>query len=752
MNLEQLLERMRENPMFMENVADWEVIPAREGVYAPWPAGVKQPLVDALKSRGIERPYIHQAKAIEHVLKGEDVVVVTPTASGKTLCYNVPVIGEILDNPSARALYLFPTKALARDQVAEMNELIDAMGADVKAYAYDGDTPGTARSAIRQAGHVVVTNPDMLHSGILPHHTRWVKLFENLRYIVIDETHTYRGVFGSHLANVLRRLNRICRFYGARPTYICCSATIDNPVELTASLIGRRPALVDENGAPSGEKHVIFYNPPVVNRQLGIRKSSLLETRKIAAGFLRNGISTIVFARARLTVEVLVNYLKDLVRDDLGRAEAVQGYRGGYLPTQRRRIEQGLRKGEILGVVSTNALELGIDVGQLEACVISGYPGTIASTWQQAGRAGRRSGASVMVLVANSGPIDQYIMKNPHYLLDKPAESGLVNPDNLYILISHIKCAAFELPFEKGERYGGEDIEEILNYLEEQGILRRVGDTWHWMSEEFPASDVSLRSATNENFVIVDTTRPGVPRVMGEMDRYSVPMLLHEKAIYMHQGDQYQVEKLDFPAKKAFVKKVEVDYYTDADLSVNLRVLDVFREDGGAVSRTSGEVSVTSRVSMFKKIKLDTHENLGFGPVELPEMILHTTAYWAAVEETLLSGMSREEAQAGMLGVSNLLAHVAPLYLMCDPKDISVVYQAKSPFTHKPTLFIYDAYPGGVGFSDKLYAMHLELFRQCLRMVEGCSCQAGCPSCVGALSEGGKAAAVRILEGMLRDS
>ena len=419
MNVDQLAESLRSDPMFMQNVVRWDVLPARPAVYEPFPDSLDPRLLPVLEKRGVHQLYRHQAHAIREVLAGRDVVVVTPTASGKTMCYSLPVLSAILQNDDARALYLFPTKALSADQVSELYELIEAMGVDIKTYTYDGDTPGAARKAVRQAGHIVVTNPDMLHSGILPHHTKWVKLFENLRYIVIDEIHTYRGVFGSNLANVLRRLLRLCDFYGSHPQFILCSATIANPKELAETLTGRKVSLVDDNGAPMGVRHFVFYNPPVVNRQLGIRKGVLQETRRIAGLLLQNGIQAITFARSRLAVEVLTKYLKDMVRDPLGNAGRVRGYRGGYLPTERREIERGLRAGRVDAVVSTNALELGIDIGALDACVLCGYPGTIASAWQQAGRAGRRKGTSIVFYVASSAALDQYIVSHPDYLMKR---------------------------------------------------------------------------------------------------------------------------------------------------------------------------------------------------------------------------------------------------------------------------------------------------------------------------------------------
>ncbi|MCL2164759.1 MAG: DEAD/DEAH box helicase, partial [Oscillospiraceae bacterium] len=595
MNLIQLLDRFKNNSALQENITCWREIPAKEAVYSEVPSNLDSRLVNALAKRGIHRLYSHQSTSVEAVLRGEHIVVVTPTASGKTMCYNLPVVDAILKDASARAMLLFPTKALSYDQSKELDELISGTGAPIKAYTYDGDTPQSARKAIRQAGNIVVTNPDMLHGAILPHHMKWTRLFESLKYIVIDELHHYGGVFGCHLANVLRRLMRICAFYGSKPQFICCSATIANPGELAMRIIERDVTVIDNNGAPSGQRHIIFYNPPVVNRELGIRKSSLLEARQLAETLLKNDISTIVFARSRLNVEVLTTYLKEGLRGGKNTDKRIRGYRGGYLPNLRREIEKGLRDGSVLGVVSTNALELGIDIGALEASVICGYPGSIASMWQQAGRAGRRHGASAVFLVASSAPLDQYIVNNPEYFFGSTPEHGLVNPDNFVILYSHLKCAAYELPFREGEAFGHEPVDEVLDYMEEARLLHLVNGRYHWMAEAFPAAGISLRSASNENFIIIDISTPGSHIVIGEVDRFSAPMLLHEEAIYIHDARQYQVEKLDFDDKKAYVRRVDVDYYTDANLSVDLAVLDVSRSSicsgsgRGDHSRSSGD-------------------------------------------------------------------------------------------------------------------------------------------------------------------
>ncbi|MGD8923067.1 MAG: DEAD/DEAH box helicase, partial [Candidatus Zixiibacteriota bacterium] len=487
MTLEQIIDLLRDDPGVSRNISHWRTISARPPVYGDFPSNIDRRLIDVLAKKGIKRPYTHQESAIKVVMEGKDIVVVTPTASGKTLCYNVPVIDSILKSPDSRALYLFPTKALSQDQLSELHDLVNKLDVDIRTYTFDGDTPQTARRLIRSAGHIVVTNPDMLHTGILPHHTKWIKLFENLKYVVIDEVHQYRGVFGSHLANVVKRLRRICQFYGSNPLFICSSATIANPDDLAKRIIGREVTLIDNNGAPSGEKHFALYNPPVINRQLGIRKSAINEAARLAAGFLRHRIQTIVFAHFRLYVEVLLTYLQRELRGSFGEGIKIAGYRGGYLPNERRHIEVGLRTGEITGVVSTNALELGIDIGSLDVSIIVGYPGSIASLWQQAGRAGRSTGTSLTILVANSSAINQFLCAEPKYIFDKTPEAGIIDPDNLIIRTNHLKCAAFELPFDESEFGSDANTGKILDYLAGEKIIRKSNDRYHWSSEIYPA-------------------------------------------------------------------------------------------------------------------------------------------------------------------------------------------------------------------------------------------------------------------------
>src|SRR5688572_21908488 len=561
-------------------------LPAVAASFAPYPEGTDERLRAALAARGIDQLYTHQAEAFAHVLGGRNVVTITPTASGKTLCYNAPVLNAILQDPSTRALYLFPTKALAQDQLAELHGLSQVVTRDtnveISVSTYDGDTPSDARRAIRGKAHVVLSNPDMVHSGILPHHPRWAKLFENLKFVVIDELHSYRGVFGSHLANILRRLQRVCRHYGSDPVFICSSATIANPRELAERLTGEPFELVDRSGAPRGEKFFLFVNPPVVNAELGIRRSYLAESRRVAVEFLRHDLQVIVFGQSRLAVEILTTYLKDAFHGPPGTADVIRGYRGGYLPNRRREIERGLREGLVRAVVSTNALELGIDIGALDVAVLAGYPGTIAATWQRAGRAGRRTARSAAVLVASSAPLDQFVIRHPSYFFDSSPEHALINPDNLHILVDHVKCAAFELPFTDDERFGEEgrdNVQEILAVLAEEGFVHHADGQWNWTNESYPADAVSLRSVSSDNFVVVDMTNG--ERVIGETDFTSGPSTLHEKAIYIVEGQLFQVERFDFDGRKAYVRAVDCDYYTDAITYTKVTILDTFASDQG---------------------------------------------------------------------------------------------------------------------------------------------------------------------------
>jgi DEAD/DEAH box helicase domain-containing protein len=762
--------------------------PAREAEWAEFPAWINPDLRAAYVGKGIRQLYSHQAAAAETVHAGKNVVVVTPTASGKTLCYNLPILNAILESSDSRALYLFPTKALAQDQLAELHDLNQRLENRFGVFTYDGDTPSDTRKTIREKGHIVLTNPDMLHTGILPHHTRWTRLFENLRYVVVDELHTYRGVFGSHLCNVLRRLRRIARFYGREPQFICSSATIANPGDLASRLLEAEVEVLNANGAPAAEKTFVFYNPPVVNRALGIRRNYINESARVAQEFLKHELRTIVFANSRLHTELLLTYLQQANPHAPGKPETIRGYRGGYLPNERREIERGLREARIRGVVSTSALELGIDVGSLDSVVMAGYPGTIAGTWQRAGRAGRRSGRSCAVMVASSAPLDQFMVRNPDYFFGSTPEHAFIQPDNLEILVNHLKCAAFELPIAPGERFGDADLPDLCARLTEAGFLHHAAGHYHWTQDAYPADTVSLRSVTSDNFVIIDIT--GEPNVIGEVDFSSALTTVHEKAIYLHGGEQYHVEHLDFKERKAYVKRVDVDYYTDAIRYTQVRVLQIAANSDGSVdgaqhtvplrrdalrsnSHSHGDVLVRSQVVGFKKIKFFTSENVGAGKLELPENEMHTTSYWITLERTLLESLpfTVSERQNGMFGLLHALESVATLLLMCDRRDVGTAIGERPPNAveieyfsaarvedlvgasakefFEPNLYLFDAYPGGIGFSEPLFRAHELLIHKTRELIAACGCQQGCPSCVGPagdLAPRAKEAALAILD------
>jgi DEAD/DEAH box helicase domain-containing protein len=735
-----VLEQLLADRSIASALVEHRLTPPRAAGHVAPPAWLHPRAMAGLAGLGIERLYHHQVDALEALRHGRDIVVVTPTASGKTLCYNLPVLDAVAADPSARALYLFPTKALGQDQVAAFRELAAAAGVDVACATYDGDTPAPIRSSIRSAGQVVVTNPDMLHSAILPHHTKWFQLFEQLRYVVVDELHTYRGVFGSHVANVLRRLLRVCAHYGSRPQVVCCSATIGNPAELAGRLTGRDPILIDRNGAPSGERHTLVLNPPMIDASLGVRSSAYGLSLRVALAFLRAGHQTIVFGRSRVGVELLLGGLRESLREGRGPVERVRGYRGGYLPSERREIERGLRSGDVLGVVATNALELGVDIGRLDAAVLAGYPGSIAGARQQMGRAGRRTDASVAALVATSSAVDQYVATHPKYLLDGTPEEARLDPDNLHVLLAHLRAATFELPFGPGDAFGPGPADDLLAFLGEEGHVRQAHDgRWYWASENFPASEISLRTAAPENVVIIDTTGDR-PRVIGEVDLFSAPTLVHEGAIYLHESAQFHVDRLDWDERKAYVRRVDVDHYTQADLAVTLKPLDTFGSApvaGG--ERCHGEVMVSTLATIYKKLKLETNENLGWGRIHLPELELHTTAYWVALDPRAepVTGWRRDELDIALVGAGRALQAVGSVLLMSDPHDLGLVAQVRSPHAERPVIYLYDGVPGGVGLAPRLFERHDELVAGALDLVRRCPCDAGCPACTGPRLETG---------------
>jgi DEAD/DEAH box helicase domain-containing protein len=843
MSIEAALERLRLSRRFMDNVRAWERLPARPAHYADMPQGLDPRLVAALRALDLWPLFTHQAAAVEAALAGQNIVLVTPTASGKTLGYNLPVLQSLLEDPDACALYLFPTKALAQDQAAGLDQFLTALDASdlIPVRTYDGDTPPSQRRAFRQEARLLITNPDMLHAGILPHHPRWAHLLKNLRWVVIDELHVYRGVFGSNVSNLLRRLRRITRFYGADPKFALTSATIANPRELAQRLIEAPVELIppDLDGSPRAEKHVIVYNPPVIDPALGLRRAYTLESTRIAERFLESDVQTVVFARARRTTELLLGYVRDAVEEGGQDPAGIRGYRGGYLPLERRQIERGLRDGSVRGVVATNALELGVDIGQLGAAVLAGYPGTISSLWQQAGRAGRRSDASAAVLVASGAPLDQFVAAHPRYLFERPPEMGLINPDNLAILERHLRCAAFELPFEAGESFGGfGETVELLELMTEEGALHRSGSSYHWVADSYPAEAVSLR-ASSDDTVVIQEASDGRPRVIGEVDRSTAPVMLHPGAVYTHEGATYLVTGLAWDEAIAQVEPMEVDYYTDAAESIDLEVLEVFDADETKPARRAhGWAEITARTTSYRKVKRYTHETLGYGQIDLPERTFETSAYWlwidGATTERLeeqgvllapidygpswaaakravrtrdghrccqcgaperagrqhdvhhlrpfrefgyIPGENRHDevanrlenlitlcpschqraesargARSALAGLSYALGNVAPLFLMCDPRDLGSLVEMRAKWTKAPTITLYDRIPEGLGLTPRLYEMHDELLAGARELVEGCGCLDGCPACVGPVGPGGgqvKALTVQLASSLL---
>jgi len=769
--LESVLGRWLESDWVRPCFAAERDYEARGARVAPLPDGLHPTLVDALAARGVERLYAHQARAFEIAKERKSFVVATPTASGKSLCFHLPILDALIRDPNARALYFFPTKALARDQEASVSSLAQSCGGEerVAIATYDGDTPGDARKAARDKSRIIVTNPDMLHSGILPHHTAWARLFQSLDFVVVDELHTYRGVFGSHVANVIRRLMRVAAFHGKKPLLIGATATIGNPREHAARLFGTREdeiALVDDSGAPRGERKFFFYNPPVVNEELGIRASYVKQTVSLAADLVRARVPTIVFGPSRNSVETMLKYLREAVAQDRVAPDAIMAYRGGYLPEQRRDVERRLRSGEILCVVATNALELGIDVGALDAVVCASYPGSVAALWQRFGRAGRRGALSMCVLVACSAPLDQFLAREPEFLLDANVEEARIDPDNVEVLVQHLKCAAFELPFARGDAFGSlgaVETREALDFLASHRVLHESAGAYHWAADAYPANNVSLRSIGWDNVAIVDLDRD---RVLAELDFPAAHTMLHEQAIYQHDGETWQVERFDYDNHKAYVRRVKPDYFTTAMTHTKVSILET--EQATLASRATtfawGDVSVIEKVVGYKKIKFQTHENTGYGEVHLPEMQMHTTSFWMRVgppqEGDGVKLVTPAERADALRGVGTAFETVATFSLMCDPRDIAVHVDdgrsdardgARDALSSWPILFWYEHVPGGTGLAERMFAMRAELFARARRLVESCACKIGCPACVGPVASGNrKRATVELLRYVIR--
>lgn len=733
MNAAKFIDRLVSSRYYRDQIIHVEELPPREAVFGTLDRPVPQAIQSVLTEMGITNLYSHQVSAIDALRSGRDIVVVTSTASGKTLCYNIPVLETLLECPGMRALYMFPTKALAQDQLRGLSRFKNINpDLPIMAGTYDGDTPANMRKKLRDEGTIILTNPDMLHQGILPHHPAWSKFFANLRYVVIDEVHTYRGVFGSQVANVVRRLERICRIYGSRPQYVCCSATIANPKEHADRITGRDTLLVDNDGAPKGSKRFVFWNPPFIDDAKMERRSANAEAKDIMAELLKERIQTIAFVRARIVAELLYRYVQeDLQRFGPSLANCVKPYRGGYLPEERREIERQLFSGELLGVTSTNALELGIDVGSLDAAIIVGYPGTIASTWQQAGRAGRSKEESLAVLIGLNTPIDQYMMRHPDYFFGQNPENAIIDPHNPYVTIDHVRVAAYESPITGSDfEWFGEYLPSILEMLEDQKELRRAGNQWFWIGKGYPADDVKLRSMADDSYTIVDTTSDNT--VIGSICESSAFEEVYPEAIYLHDGESYYVDNLDLKQKVAYVKKTDTDYFTQ---SISERRVDIANAEEERSFRQStlffGDIAVMTQVFMFKKIKFFSRDSIGYGKIDLPQVTMETSSFWLVPPlETLklVKDFGREPTE-GMLGIANAASAVVPVFAMCDSMDIGTVVDASN--TGVTTLFIYDRYPGGVGFAQKCYRDAEQILEACLELIQNCECDNGCPSCVG---------------------
>ncbi len=847
MTLASLLSRWRADPETGGNVVEWRTLPRRAARYSPLPAALHPALQAALRAQHITALYLHQGQAWQHAQNGENVVVVTGTASGKTLCYNLPVLDDLLRGQSARALYLFPTKALAQDQLAGLNELLqqtETGNTFIAPAVYDGDTPSHLRPTLRANTRLLISNPDMLHTGILPHHTGWVEFFRNLRWVVIDEMHTYRGVFGSHLANVIRRLKRIAHHYGAAPQFLLTSATIANPAELAQWIIEAPVSVLDEDGSARGQRDFLIYNPPVVDPDLGIRRSVTQEATRLADELIAQGVQTILFGQSRRGVEIMLSVLRAKASD--ASLNPVRAYRSGYLPSHRREIEQGLRDGSVRAVVATNALELGIDIGGMGAAILAGYPGSIASSRQQMGRAGRGEAPSLAVLITSASPLDQYLAHHPEYFFERSPEQALVNPNHLLILLGHLRCAAFELPFRLDETFGSIAPGEFLEFLKEANELHYARGQYFWMAEGYPAQRVSLRSASPENVTLQynGTT-------IGQVDTPSAAWMVHPGAVYLHEGQTYLVEQLDLEEGRAFLKNFDGDYSTEPrrETTVQLVALQDQRATPGG-SKAHGEITVTTQVMGFRRVKRGggAPENLGFEPLDLPPFTLQTTGYWIALSDETIEqlqadglwrsapndygpgwaalarrvrardgfrcqacgvmesdrahdvhhkiplrafGVASDEVngprpanhleqanqmsnlvtlcpschrkaetavrvRSGLGGLGYLLGNLAPLFLMCDPRDLGVNADPQSPLAEgKPAIVIYDQVPAGIGFSERLFELHQELVQRAREVAAGCACADGCPSCVGPAGEngyGGRRETQAILEALQEKS
>jgi DEAD/DEAH box helicase domain-containing protein len=753
MDVTALLQRIQSRPDYGGQLQHVQVLPERPGRFSQPSQPLADSLVRLLAARGIEQLYCHQVAALEAARAGRDLVVVTGTASGKTLCYNLPILESAISE-GGRALYLFPTKALAQDQLKGLLELVSAdaeVARAVRPGVYDGDTPTAQRRRIRGEANLVLSNPDMLHASVLPYHPKWAAFFAELRYVVVDEVHTYRGIIGAHVSAVLRRLMRVCEHYGSRPVFLAASATIANPGELTSRLLGREVEVIDDDGSPRGRKYFALWNPSPLGNDSLARRSANDDAVVWMVEALQAGGQALAFTRTRQAAELIHRYTREeLAAAHSPLADKVRAYRGGYLPNERRQIEQDLFNGNLRGVAATNALELGIDVGSLDVALLVNYPGTIASSWQQAGRSGRRHDESLAVLLAGNDPVDQYLLRHPEYFFSQSPEHAVVDPNNPYVLAKHLPAAAFELPLKPDgdlDRFGTL-APPIAGALSDQGVIANVKDQYYFAGGQNPAIGVSLRHMSDNTFSIVLMERdaklpsnacglaqPPAPNhaVIANVDAISAPELVYPEAVYLHNGETYLVRELDLLGKVAYVERREIDYYTQAVLESNVRITGE-RDTNLAFPRALlgyGDVDVAWQTVAFKKIKFATRENIGLGPVDIPAQNLLTTAVWLAPDDVTRAEMKSAglRASEGVVGLRNLAVVALPLVAMCDSRDLGGIVDSKN--LGRTTMILYDRYPGGLGYSERGFANMPQLLAICLEMVRDCPCDDGCPSCVG---------------------
>lgn len=734
MEIQAFLNHIRGQAGYENQIEHIEHISPRRAVYGKLEEPLDLKLQEVLDSHGLSRLYSHQAKAVNLIRSGKNVIVATFSASGKSLIYNIAVMQKILEQPNSRALYLFPTKALAQDQLRKLKELFSPGLVPPESLAtFDGDTPRAERGDIKRYGRVILTNPDMLHVGIMPGHETWASFFRQLKYVVIDEAHIYRGVFGSHVACVVRRLRRLCALYGSNPQFILSTATVANPGEHALGLTGLPCEVVDNDGSPRGWKDFVFWNPPFTDEKKTHRKSAHWESTNLMTALVLQGTRTLTFTRTRRLCELIYVYTRDNLREENRElAELVMPYRGGYMPEDRRRIEQGLFGGELLGVVATNALELGIDSGGLEATILDGYPGSISSTWQQAGRSGRSQGEALSFLVAWDNPLDQYFMRHPKDFFARGFEYVLVNPANPYICKAHLLCAAWERPLDRtDEKIFSEDMIQQRDELVQEGQLRERRERYYLApSINFPARKINIRSSSGEDYAVVDVSTGA----MIETVESSVAFFqIHPGAIYLHQGEAFLITKLDLTNRVAYAEPSGGKFYTETKEIHDIKVLNVrASKKVGPVNVHVGDVDVTIDVVGFKKYRQFSEEVIADEPLDLPTIQFRTVALWFGIPARASGRIVEKDLDfaGGLHAAEHAAIGILPLFALCDRNDIGGVSTPLHPDTGDAAVFIYDAYPGGIGIAEKGYDMIEELWQATMHVIGECPCEDGCPSCV----------------------